>query len=87
MFKHEHIREEDYWIYPIVFINVLAGGIAIWASVILFRGPALAVAALGIWFTSSKVRRDYSPARARLHITLTVLASVLLAWFTYALTN
>jgi hypothetical protein len=87
MLKYTRIREEDYWIYPIVFITAIAGGIAVWASVLMFRGPALLIAALGLWFTSNKVRRDYSLARAKIHVVTIVLSAVLLALATYLLTN
>lgn len=87
MFKIQHIREEDYWLFPIVFLNILAGAVTVYASVITFRLPALIVFLLGLWFTSNKIRRDYSSARARIHIGGTILSSLLFALFVHLLTN
>lgn len=87
MFKSLHIREEDYWVFPIVFINILAGGVAIYASVLTFRLPALIIFCLGLWFTSNKIRRDYSPKRARIHVASTILLSALLTLGVHVLTN
>ena len=87
MFKHERIREEDYWLFLIVFINILSGGIAMYASVLTFRLPALILFCLGLWFTSNKIRRDYSPKRGRIHVVSTILLSALLTLGVHVLTN
>jgi hypothetical protein len=87
MLKYERIREEDYWMFPIVLFNVLCGVVAIYASVPAFRVPGILGFCLGLWFTSNKVRRDYSPTRARMHVAGTVVLSLLLTWFVFVLTN
>ncbi len=87
MTKFEHIREADYWIFPISFFNVVFVAIAFYASVLMFRGPAIILAALGIWFTSSKIRRDYSDGRARFHIASTLVVASLLTLAVHFLTN
>lgn len=87
MIKYERIREEDYWMFPIVFFNILCGVIAIYASVPNFRVPGIIGFCLGLWFTSAKVRRSYSEQRARIHVGATVLAVLLLTWLVVVLTN
>jgi hypothetical protein len=89
MFKmpYEHIREEDYWLFPVVFINVVCVVVAVYASVLAFRGPALILGFFGLWFTSSKVRNGYSAKRARIHIGLTLLFGLILALAIHLLTN
>lgn len=87
MAKFQHIREADYWIFPISFFNVLFVTIALYASVLMFRGPAIIAAFLGIWFTSNKVRLDYSDFRARFHIATTILMGIMLALAVHFLTN
>ncbi len=87
MAKFQHIREEDYWIFPISFFNVLFVTLALYASVLLFRGPAVVLAFLGIWFTSNKIRHDYSDARARFHIATTIIMAIILALSIHFLTN
>jgi hypothetical protein len=87
MIKFEPIRENDYWIYPIIFFNILFVTVALYASVLQFRGPAVVLGFLGIWFTSNKIQRDYSLARARIHVALTLSAAGFVAWVTYLLTN
>lgn len=87
MAKFQHIREADYWIFPIAFLNVLFVTIALYASVLMFRGPAVVAAFLGIWFTSNKIRIDYSNFRARFHIITTLLVAILLALSVHFLTN
>ena len=87
MLKYERIREEDYWLFPIIFIDILAGAIAIYASVLTFRVPALIIFCLGLWFTFNKIQRDYSPKRGRIHVASTVLLSALLTLGVHVLTN
>ncbi|MDB5182948.1 MAG: hypothetical protein JWO47_732 [Candidatus Saccharibacteria bacterium] len=87
MYKLEHIREEDYWLFPIVFINIVCVAVAVYASVLMFRAPAIVLGFLGIWFTSSKVRKGYSAKRAQIHIGLTLFFGLLLAYVIYLLTN
>jgi len=87
MLKFTRIREEDYWLYPIVLLNIVAVAVSVYASVLLYRGPALVFAVLGIWFTSSKVGNGYSRPRARVHIAITIILGLLLAWLIYVLTN
>lgn len=87
MFRIQHIREEDYWIYPIVLINILSMVAAVFASVITFRAPAIILAFLGTWFTFSKVRRSYSLGRARLHVALTIFSALVIMWLLYLFTN
>lgn len=84
---YQRIREEDYWIYPIVIINIVCIAVAVYASVLTYRAPAVILGALGIWFTSSKYREGYSDARARVHIAFTVVGGLALALLIYILTN
>lgn len=89
MFKlpYERIREEDYWLYPIVLINIVCIAIATYASVLVYRAPAIIIGFLGIWFTSTKFRDGYSRKRARVHVGLTLLVGLALAIVVYVLTN
>ena len=87
MFKYTHIREEDYWLFPIILLNIVAIAASVYASVLVYRLPALVFAILGVWFTSSKIGNGYSRPRARFHIAITVILGLLLAWLIYVLTN
>ena len=87
MLKFEHIREEDYWLFPIVLFNVIFGVVAIYASVPMFRVPGIVLYCLGLWFTSAKIRRSYSAGRARIHIGLTILLVLIATLVAYLLTN
>ena len=80
-------REEDYWLFPIVALNIAFGAAAVYASVVTFRAPAIVLFCLGLWFTSSKVSKGYSADRARVHIAATIVLSLLLALFIHLLTN
>ena len=87
MSKYVRLREDDYWIYIIDFINVVAGSIVVYAGVNTYRVPALIVFCLGLWFTSNKMRRDYSPIRGRIRVAVTILLALILAFIVYLLTN
>jgi|GEM_PF-5470403 len=87
MFKVERIKEEDYWVFPIVFVNIVSGAAAIWSSVPMFRVPPLLIAIFGNWFVFRKISRSYSPARARIHLTSVIVFTLLGAWIFYVLTN
>lgn len=81
------LREEDYWLYPIIFFNVIFGAAAIYASVLMFRAPALVLFCAGLWFSSSKVRSGYSARAAKMHVALTIVLSLIAAFLFYELTN
>ncbi|CAN5371114.1 hypothetical protein BH10PAT3_BH10PAT3_3780 [soil metagenome] len=87
MFKYERIRKVDYWIFLVIIFNVICGGAAVYASVPTFRVPAIIGFSLGLWFTSNKMRRDYSPGRARFHVFAVIIMSLLFAWLVYVVTN
>lgn len=85
--KYALAREEDYWLFPVVALNILFGAIAIYASVLTYRAPALILFCFGLWFTSGKIRKGYTQTRARVCIVSTIILSLLLALFIYELTN
>jgi K+-sensing histidine kinase KdpD len=66
---------------------VLAGAAGWYASVLTFRGPALVLFGLGAWFTYVKIRNGYSLKRARFHLLITFLLSIIVACIVYLLTK
>lgn len=87
MAKNERLREDDYWIYIIDVINIAAGAVLVYAGVNKYRIPSLIVLCIGLWFTSNKMRRDYSPRRGRIRIGVTIVLALLAALVVYLLTN
>lgn len=87
MFKYKHLREEDYWLYPIGFFTVLATALVFYASVMTFRGPAIVISAFGLWFSFNKIKNGYSLRRARTSLVLQLIISAILAYGLYVLTN
>jgi hypothetical protein len=87
MLKLIQMREEDYWIFPIIGLTTVAVGFAMYASVFMFRGPALVCAGLGLWFIYAKMARSYSVKRARYHVAATIGIAALLTYVMYFLTK
>jgi hypothetical protein len=87
MIKLTFLREEDYWIFPLSIISVVALAFMIYSSIFSQRLPA-AVIGLGLlWFTTVKIKEGYSSKRAKLHFGLTLLCSGLFLLLAYILTN
>lgn len=87
MNKNTPLRPDDHWLYIIDVINIVAGCIIVYVGVNSYRIPALIVFCLGLWFTSNKMRRDYSPRRARIRVAVTIVLALLLALVVYLFTN
>jgi hypothetical protein len=87
MLKRNRLREEDYWIFPIVFFSVFFAGVVIYAGVYIFRLPALTLASLGYWFIYSKIRRDYSLRKAKIYLLFMLILGIGLGLFSHFLTN
>lgn len=87
MHKRLHLREQDYWLYPIIFLSIVAAAAAVYASVIVYRAPVLILAIAGMWFSFNKIKRDYSLNHARMALTAWLITAGILAWAAYVLTN
>jgi len=85
--KRSYVKEEDYWVFPLSFLNVLLLAVAFYASVIVFRAPTLILGVLGNLLVYKKLERSYSRGRALFHLCLSVSLSIGLAVWFYFITN
>lgn len=87
MMQKVRIRDEDYWIFTVLFLNVVCGAAAIYVGVLVYRLLSLILYLFTLWLLMNKIRRDYSLGWARIFVGISIMTSLVVAYFGYILTN
>ena len=81
------LREEDYWLLPVSILTEIFIAAALYASVLMFRLPVVILSAVGLWFTTIKVRKGYGGRHARYHLVVVLTLGALFFTVLFLLTN
>jgi len=85
--KFAYIKEEDYWVFPLTFLNIIFIALFFYAGVLVFRVPAMILGGIGSKIVFDKIERSYSLKRAWFHWIVSILLSALIALGFYFITN
>lgn len=87
MLKPFFFRSEDYWLIVASLLAILSMTAFFYAGVLQIRLIAALFGLSGLLFTTYIVRRSYSRGRSYVHLVTCLVASGLLAFGAYLLTN
>lgn len=83
----ETFRVEDYWLIAVSAVSVAFTALFLYAGAMQLRLTAALLGFSGLLFTTYIIRRGYSKRRSYIHLSLCILASILLAAFLVLLTD